>query len=263
LATYQAFSGIRNSSSPSAIYALNGVEGTPATDGTSVTYTDASLPGTTLTLTGIDIVGTPASSWQITGISASFDGTLLWSITGLVGVDGTPVDQTLDENSIFQAVAFHNPAWLLYKGNDVLIGGPGLDSLVGLGGNDTLIAGSGHDDLYSDGGHDLLIGGPGHDVFVLAAAIAPANVDTIENFSPVRDRIELDSHVYSELTGTPELTAMEFTVGRHAASHHAQIVYNKLNGDLFYDPQGGLGPQEEIAVLHPHLALTATDFLVV
>jgi Ca2+-binding RTX toxin-like protein len=264
MATYQAFSGIRNNTSPSAIYALNGTEGTPT--GNSVTYTDSNLPGTTLTLTGTGntITGTPSASWDITGISASFNNVLLWSITGLSGVNGAPIGGTVDVNSIFQAVAFHNPGWLLFKGHDLIQGGPDLNTLVALGGNDTVVAGSGNDIIYSDGGHDLLTGGRGRDVFVLAAAIDPANnVDTIRGFNVTRDRIELDSHVFNKLTGTPELSANEFTVGKHAATSHAQMVYNPNNGALFYDPVGHHGPQELIALLHSHLALTASDFLVI
>jgi Ca2+-binding RTX toxin-like protein len=263
MAIYQAFSGIRTNTTPAAIYALNGTEGTPAPDGTSVTYTDSSLPGTVLTLTGSNLNTPPSASWDITGISASFDGTLLWSITGLTGVDGTPVSQPIDVDSIFQAVAFQNDGWLLFKGHDLIIGGPGINALVGLGGNDTIIAGSGNDDIFSDGGHDLLIGGPGRDIFHLVAAVDPLhNVDTIRGFNVVRDRIALNDHTYSKLSGTPELSTGEFTVGTHAVGHHAQIVYTKGNGELFYDPEGNHGPQELIAYMHPHLGLTAADFLV-
>src|SRR5471032_198952 len=49
-------------------------------------------------------------------------------------------------------------------GDDVLIGGPGHNSIHGGDGNDVLVAGSSGDDLYGDNGNDLLISGPGNDV---------------------------------------------------------------------------------------------------
>jgi predicted outer membrane repeat protein len=49
-------------------------------------------------------------------------------------------------------------------GADVLVGGPGVDVLCGLGGRDVLIGGPGADHLIGGDGPDLLVGGPGVDV---------------------------------------------------------------------------------------------------
>lgn len=47
--------------------------------------------------------------------------------------------------------------------DDLLIGGPGNDTLAGLGGDDTLIGGDGNDQLIGMGGVDRIRGGPGDD----------------------------------------------------------------------------------------------------
>src|SRR5258708_4033608 len=104
---------------------LNGAEGTPALDGTSVTYTDpAYSSGFVLTLTGTGITGGPSASWNITGISGTFNGVLSWTITGLTAIDGAPTSGAFDSESVFQALAFHNIGDLLLRPASTLIGSP-------------------------------------------------------------------------------------------------------------------------------------------
>ncbi len=65
--------------------------------------------------------------------------------------------------------------------SDVLMGGSGDDALAGGGG----------DDILSDGpGRDTLTGGAGADIFVLASDLL---TDTIADFDPVRDRLDLSA----------------------------------------------------------------------
>ncbi|MGB3492731.1 MAG: Ig-like domain-containing protein [Elainellaceae cyanobacterium] len=66
------------------------------------------------------------------------------------------------------------------RGRDRLNGGRGIDTLLGGGGNDELIGG---------GGNDFLTGGNGNDVFVFDSLTN--GVDTITDFSPTRDQIDL------------------------------------------------------------------------
>src|SRR5215207_1094591 len=49
------------------------------------------------------------------------------------------------------------------ENDDVLIGGPGDDTLAGLGGDDTMLGGPGNDFLIGMGGYDSILGGPGND----------------------------------------------------------------------------------------------------
>jgi hypothetical protein len=57
------------------------------------------------------------------------------------------------------------------------------------------------------------------------------------------------------------LAAADFGVGAQAATPSQHIIYNPLNGFLYYDPDG-TGPQAEIhfATLSRYLHLTHNDF---
>jgi Ca2+-binding RTX toxin-like protein len=250
--------------------ALNGTEGTPAVDGTSVTYTDpAHFPGLVLTLTGTGITDPPSASWKITGISATLNGSPAWTLTGLTGVDGTPTSGAFDAESIFQALAFHNTETLLFANDSTLIGSPIAHSntLYGRGGNDVLIARGGNTLLDGGGGFDTLIGAKhGHDVFKFDARLdSTHNLDTIRGFSPTRDMIELSQITFGHIDHFGPLTAAEFHVGPHATTAAQRIIYNHSNGHLYYDADGSGHHYSPVlfAILANHAALTASDFLLV
>jgi Ca2+-binding RTX toxin-like protein len=50
-------------------------------------------------------------------------------------------------------------------GNQLLIGGPGNDNLIGGGGWDCIVGGAGNDSINAGGGNDVCIGGAGTDTF--------------------------------------------------------------------------------------------------
>ena len=68
-------------------------------------------------------------------------------------------------------------------------GGAGNDVLWGNGGDDRLVGGTGNDKLFGGGGGDTLNGGAGADVFQYTKGGSGA--DTIEDFSPGSDKIQL------------------------------------------------------------------------
>jgi Ca2+-binding RTX toxin-like protein len=249
---------------------LNGTEGTPALDGTSVTYSDpANFPGVVLTLTGTGITGTPSATWNITGIQETFMGNLGWTLTGLTGIDGAPTSGAFDPASIFQALAFHDTFDLIFGHDSTLIGSPIAHSttLFGGPGNDVLIARGGNTKLDGGGGFDTLSGAKtGHDVFEFNSTLNPAvNLDTIRGFSPTRDLIELSQPTFGNIHHLGALTAAEFHGGFGAPSTTgADIVYNQSNGHLYYDSNGhNFGGLHLFAILANHAALTASDFLVI
>lgn len=250
--------------------ALNGTEGTPAIDGTSVTYTDpTNLPGVVLTLTGTGITGTPSAAWSIKGISATLNASPAWTLTGLTGVDGTPTSGAFDAASIFQAVAFHSAESLLFGHDSTLIGSPIAHSttMFGRGGNDLLIARAGNTLMDGGGGFDTLVGAShGHDTFRFDSRLnSSANLDTIVGFSPTRDMIELSQITFGHILHFGALKAAEFHAGPHATTTAQRIIYNHSNGHLYYDADGSghhYSPVE-FAVLAGHPALTALDFLLI
>ena len=52
------------------------------------------------------------------------------------------------------------------NGNDLILGGPGMDTINGLDGNDCILGGGGIDTITGGNGNDVCIGGPGVDVFL-------------------------------------------------------------------------------------------------
>ena len=115
-------------------------------------------------------------------------------------------------------------------GNDLLVGGGGVDALSGGAGNDVLIGGY---------GKDALAGGAGNDIFVFNAPAGAANADTITDFA-AGDKLRLDKAVF----GADALT------GNH-------LAYNAGTGALSFD---GL----VLATLanKPLLTLDQTNFIV-
>lgn len=117
----------------------------------------------------------------------------------------------------------------------------GDDLLEGRGGPDWLAGGAGIDMLNGGAGDDLLIGGSAMDRFVFNSG-APFNstqlgVDTIVDFNAAEDRIRLSRTTFSALPNL-SLSASEFAVvgsDGAAAISPAVIVYNSVNGSLFYN----------------------------
>jgi Ca2+-binding RTX toxin-like protein len=143
-------------------------------------------------------------------------------------------------------------------GNNTLTGNAGADALKGVGGADTLIGGH---------GIDTLTGGIGNDSFVLNAPLNVANRDVVTDFTNVagnNDTFRLENAVMPGLGAAGGLAAAKFFAG--AAAHDAddRIVYNQVNGNLFYDSNGNAaGGSTLIATITNKPLLTAGDFVVI
>lgn len=129
---------------------------------------------------------------------------------------------------------------------------------------DLLKGGSGKDFLDGGLGNDVLRGGSGKDTFAFHTALGVDNVDKVEDFEPGRDRIQLDTTVFTELGVIGTLSTDAFHKGNQAADVEDRIIYDKVTGALSYDADGsGVGSAIEFATLSPHLKLTHNDFFVV
>jgi Ca2+-binding RTX toxin-like protein len=96
-------------------------------------------------------------------------------------------------------------------GDNVLIGGAGVDSMRGDGGRDTLVGHDGDDVLRGGGGDDTLIGGKGADIF--AYNHEGDGLDTITDFDAVNlrhDFLHVGQYLglYTEFTGTTAADAI-------------------------------------------------------
>lgn len=168
-----------------------------------------------------------------------------------------------------------NNTWLLPRGNYTLIGGEGNDSLYGGVGNDSLYGGEGNDSLAGGEGNDSLTGGQGSDIFLYinwnGQGFNSFGVDVISEFISGTDKIVFHKGSFTSIsstagTGFSELGEFAIvTSDDEAAISTADIVYNSVNGNLFYNANGG-NPGFGTGALWLTLAgaptLVATDFII-
>lgn len=146
-------------------------------------------------------------------------------------------------------------------GDDVIMAGNENDNLAGGAGNDTLYGGSGNDALH---------GGEGHDVFVFDTPPNTGfNCDSIGDFQvsgSSSDVIWLSQAVFSKIAGVVggALSSENFHIGAKAADSDDRIIYNRVTGALYYDPDGtGIIPMAQFAQIGAFLALTKDHFLII
>ena len=158
----------------------------------------------------------------------------------------------------------HKSDWIEgRKGDDVLRGKAKGDTLIGGAGEDTIYCGAGRDTIKGRGGDDTLVGRKGVDTFAFDRKLGPDNVDTIKDFTPGSDKIELSAAIFAAVGAAGSLAVTAFHVG--TASHDAddRVLYDPATGDLSYDADGtGSIAPVLFAHLSPGLAVTASDFLV-
>lgn len=145
-----------------------------------------------------------------------------------------------------------------------LRGQGGNDSLSARLGDDTVRGGDGNDRINGGYGNDLLRGDAGQDWFIFNSTLnAAENVDRIQSYSVRNDTIRLDDAIFTEAGPVGDLEASAFFRG--AAAHDAsdRIIFNRVTGALFYDPDGtGAQAQVQFAQLSAGLRLTSDDFVI-
>ena len=117
--------------------------------------------------------------------------------------------------------------------------GMGNDTVSGGRANDFLVGGAGNDTLAGRGGNDSLIGGGGQDTFVFDAALdAAANLDSILDFTPADDTIQLSGAVFA---GLPEgsLAVGAFARSDDPATADHRVIYDQGTGRVSFDADGG------------------------
>jgi Ca2+-binding RTX toxin-like protein len=138
-------------------------------------------------------------------------------------------------------------------------------TFVGNGFANTLAGGSGDDTLNGGAGKDILSGGAGSDTFVFDAPLIAGNADTVADFNPGADKIQLDHTVFTGLGAvgggdTGALDPSAFAIGS-AVGSGPQIVYNPINGGLVYDANGSAaGGTTAFATLTGHPGISAANF---
>ena len=141
------------------------------------------------------------------------------------------------------------------------------NEIIGNSGSNYLFGYNGNDILNGKLGNDILVGGAGKDNFVFDTTLnATTNKDTIKDFNVADDTISLENAIFAKLTATGLLNSANFvsTTDGKAKDSNDYIVYNKTNGQLFYDADGnGAGASVLFAVVENKANLTNADFTVI
>ncbi len=117
------------------------------------------------------------------------------------------------------------------------------DTLNGDSGNNALDGGAGNDIIDGKQGKDVLTGDGGTDSFKFSTALGASNLDTITDFDPGVDTIELKQTIFKALP-LGVLPASEFAAGNNMnqpPNPDVHVFYNNTNGSLFYDSDGAGG----------------------
>jgi Ca2+-binding RTX toxin-like protein len=133
-------------------------------------------------------------------------------------------------------------------------------NLTGNGGAQSIVGNAGNNVLDGKGGADALWGLGGSDAFVFSSALGSGNVDKIHDYRVVDDTIRLDDAVFKGLAlGT--LSAGAFQTGATALQADDRIIYDRITGYLYFDPDGvGGTAQVHFATLTSGLAMTSSEF---
>lgn len=152
----------------------------------------------------------------------------------------------------------------VYVSIENLTGTSHRDRLTGNAFENYLSGGGGNDTLNGADASDRLHGGAGNDVFVFDSALnALANVDTILDYGVADDRIWLDDAIFAALTAGQGLGSA-FVIGSAATAGGHRIIYNSVNGGLYYDADGVGGVDATLfARIGAGQAMTAAEFLVI
>ncbi|PID65553.1 MAG: hypothetical protein CR975_06740 [Gammaproteobacteria bacterium] len=146
-----------------------------------------------------------------------------------------------------------------HEGDDTLIGGTDNDSLWGGDGDDGLWGGAGNDILSGGTGNDTLTGGTGDDIFVFDTALGDNNIDRISNLE-TGDKIQLSEVIFTEIDA---VTADNFVVGTTATDADDRIIYDRTNGDLYYDADGnGAGTAIKFVSIADDTDISHTQFII-
>ncbi len=174
------------------------------------------------------------------------------------------------DDVVFSAVSYRLPANVeglaLLGSNNSTGTGNGLDNvLLGNGGNNVLSGGGGDDLVVAGEGMDLLLGGAGSDAFAFLADQMEFDLyaDIIGDFTPGKDLIVLDSGYFASLT-PGELLAGNFAVIGDAPDGDNYVLFDAIDGMVYYDPTGGdPGGAVPIVLIDNGALTTAGDFLIV
>ncbi len=147
------------------------------------------------------------------------------------------------------------------------IAGVAAINLTGNASVNQIYGNAGANIINGGAGNDLLISYGGNDIFLFNTALnAATNHDTITDYNVAADTIQLENAIFTLLTATGTLASNLFEANSIAGQSGSEIIiYDKVNGDLYYDTNGAAtaGGLVRFADVTNNTTLTFADFVVV
>ena len=178
---------------------------------------------------------------------------------------GGGVDTVMASVSRTLGIDFEN---LTLTGSNAVNGyGSALSNvIIGNSGNNILSGGAGNDTLTGGLGNDTLTGGADQDYLVFDSEPGIGNIDTVVGFVSGVDKLVLENSVFVGLGSPGALDESMLLIGAgltEAEDAGERLIYNTVNGALFYDVDGLNGAAAlQIATLTGAPTITYTDFLI-
>ncbi len=153
---------------------------------------------------------------------------------------------------------------LMFAESDLIFGSANPDSLNGLGGADTISGGGGNDVLGGGVGRDKLYGGAGDDTFVFNTAPGQSNFDRTDAFADGDDTLLFSNDVFTRLGSVGQVAVSRIAYGNAAFEADHRLIYNDLNGKLWYDPDGnGARAKQLVAIIATSRSFDGSSFEVI
>ncbi|HTV71205.1 MAG TPA: hypothetical protein VMF90_21970 [Rhizobiaceae bacterium] len=193
---------------------------------------------------------TSTTSGQTLTLSSKTKFVEIAEITSATGAVNGTAAVNLNAASVTSGLTLNGNA-----GANVITGTKKVDTIAGNAGNDKLVGGLGADKLR---------GGAGNDSVIFDVALTAANRDIIYDFNVGNDTIQLENAVFTKVGVVGALKGAAFTLSTATKDADDRIIYNKTNGQLFYDSDGsGSAAAVHFATLQNKPVVTAADFAVI
>lgn len=183
------------------------------------------------------------------------------------GGDDAPVDgnNVSVASYVKKFAGFATPYTVDHSIAETIVGGSHRDHLFGRGGDDRLSGRGGSDFLDGGAGDDILVGGHGADRFLFRNF--GDGVDHIRDFTGNRlgtlDHLVIDTAEFGGVAGSRVALVKDLDKPLPGAGIET-VIYDKPNGDVYYDPDGNGGRHPVlIATLDNHAILHINDILLI
>ena len=221
----------------------------------------------TQTATGNNVYALPTANVKGTGW------TTIWDAGGIDTISGAkstlPVSINLNHASLKagdpNAAGYFSRQFNVY-GGFTIAKGTVIENAIGGKGNDLIVGNASANVINGGPGNDTLKGLGGKDVFLFKSTPnSKTNCDKILDYNVASDTIQLAKAYFSKIaTKSGTLKSSEFWKGKKAHDSNDRIVYDPGTGALYYDPDGtGSAAAIKFATIGKNLKMSAAEFVIV